>query len=613
MTAKSSTSKTRSVKSFVWDVMRPHRLWIFLSVFLGWLSAAIQVVQQKFVKTFIDDGLVTKDINKIIPLAILLTVIIFTCGLIDFFHRFLMRLSVERSVRDLRHKVFQRMLIMSEKGSYKINSGKALTHIVSDVYSFGIGMVQATDITREPMVIVFMVIWMFTLNVKLTLFCFFAIGVLPLVGGKLAKSARRNHFRYQESIERISSHTMEAVRGRRTALTFGRQAELLREFIAKSEEAFGFQVRLARTEEAVNPVTKWVTSLVGAVLLVFASILIFRGELTMGGLISFMLGAGQLQGPLKLLNQANIRIQQFIATGTRLNNLLSEPLDEIGQAQEDLLFVAKTPDAGVIEEFRELTFKNLSFRYPNRESEEASESNLLSPALKNIDFTLTRGQKIALVGKSGSGKTTLSLLAMRLMDPESGEILLNGKELKNWDLAELRKYFSYVSQDVFLFQRSLRENFLLSKPQATDAQIFKALEQAAILKFVQSLPKGLDTQIGEMGSTLSGGEKQRLAIARAFLRDSPILVLDEATSQLDSFSEAIVQESLKSLMKNRSVLLIAHRLSTVKEADQVLVFEQGQIIERGRPQELLNNAAGAFSLLWRTQFQDHPGIRNDVS
>ena len=225
--------------------------------------------------------------------------------------------------------------------------------------------------------------------------------------------------------------------------------------------------------------------------------------------------------------------------------------------------------------FSELEFQNVSFSYPARENEETEADQGGNQALSGINFKLRKGEKIALVGKSGSGKSTLSLLAMRLMDPDQGQILLNGRPLKEWDLSELRNYYSYVSQDVFLFQRSLRENFLFAKPDATDAQIFDSLEKAGIGDFVRKLPKGLDTQIGEMGSTLSGGEKQRLAIARAFLKDAPVLVLDEATSQLDSFSEAIVQKSLRSLMQNKSVLLIAHRLSTVKEADQVIVMDHG--------------------------------------
>lgn len=586
-------------RKFLWETVRPHKKWIFLSATLGALSAAIQVGLSKYVQTFIDFGLVTRNVSNIAWLSGALVFVILLDGALDFSHRFCMRLAVERTVRDLRLRVFQKLLIFSESGSAKFQSGKALTHTISDVLGFGIGMNQATDVVREPLVIVGLVLYMFTLNWKLTCLSFFAIGLLPFIGGRLARSARRNHARYQDSIEKISSHTIESVRGRRTALAFGQQHTLVNEFAEKNQDAYGFQLRLARAEEAVNPTTKWVTSLVGAVLLGFAGFLVTRGELTMGEVTAFILSAGRLQGPLKLLNQANVRMQQFLATGQRLRDFLLSPLDAIGEAQKKILTQSEPTERIANSGPLTMTFEKVSFSYPDREAGLA----LGTVAVKDVSFELQPGKKLALVGRSGSGKTTLSLLALRLIDPQNGRILLGNKSASEWDLQSYRRHFSYVSQDVFLFQKSLRENFLFAKPGASDAEIWEALEKSAIADMIKKMPRQLDTHIGELGSSLSGGERQRMALARAFLRNSPIIILDEATSQLDSHTEVIIQNTIRSLMANRSVLLIAHRLSTVREADEILVMDSGSIVERGTPADLLNRQGGHFRELWKTQFE----------
>jgi len=590
-----------STRTFILEILRRRSFKIFLSVLIGFVAASLTVYMNDFLRQLTDNSFSQKNFEKAIHICLGLLGVFFLEGIADFTHRILMRIATEETLRDLRQRVFSHMLVLSEKEGQKLSSGKATTHIVSDIASFGVGMSHVNDLVKEPLVILLSIFYLFYINVSLTIVCLVALPIIPLISGKLAKSARRNHTRYQKSIEDLSSQTVEAVRGRRTALSFGRIRELFDEFATKTEETYRYQVRLARAEEAANPATKLIATMVAAIVLVFAGYLISQNQLTLGALLAFMTTAGRMKGPLNLLNQSYIRVQQFIASGERLKNFLYQPLDSLGEAQKSLLveernlFVAKSSA-----DFVSLELKDVFFSYPQREFETQA---LLAQALKGVSLKILKGQKIALVGRSGSGKSTLSLLAQRFMDPEQGQILLNARIATDWPLAEYRSFFSYVSQDVFLFQRSLRENFLLAKPNASDSEIFTALEQAAVLDFVKSLPRGLDTQIGELGSTLSGGEKQRMAIARAFLRNSPILILDEATSQLDSFSEAIVQKSLHDLMQNRSVLLIAHRLSTVKEADLVYVMESGRVLECGAPNELLSQDDSAFSHLWKTQFQ----------
>jgi ABC-type multidrug transport system fused ATPase/permease subunit len=602
MGATRTSPSSSLLRYLIVELIGPHQKILYASIFLGILSAAAQPFLFRYVQVFFDKGLIIKDAQKIVQLSALLVPLFFGLGLIDFYHRFLMRRAVEEVVRDLRQRIFRKILIFSESGGKDLQSGKALTHVISDVHAFGVGMVHGIDVIREPLVIVGIVSFLFFVSWKLTLVAFFAIALLPLIGGRLAKSARRNHTRYQESIERISSHTMESLRGRRTALSFGKQKDLLEEFREKNTASFGFQLRLARSEEAVNPLTKGITAIVGACILGYAGWLHSLDQLSIGEFLGFAFAAGQLQGPLKLINQSNVRMQQCLATGARLKEFLDLKLDAIGEAQDALLL---HPDAfnrlSLATQSKEtLSFHDISFSYPSREVDSERPPR---PALSGINLELAFGRKLALVGRSGSGKTTLSLLALRFLDPQKGRIVLGTKDARDWNLQEYRNHFSYVSQDVFLFQRSIRENFLIAKPQASDLEIWTALEKAAIRDFVDQLPAKLDTRITELASTLSGGERQRMALARAFLRDSPILILDEATSQLDAHSEAIVQKTMKSLMQNRSVLLIAHRLSTVKEADEILVFDEGLIVERGTPRELLAREGGHFRELWNSQFE----------
>jgi ATP-binding cassette, subfamily B, bacterial MsbA len=602
-------SNNREIARFLKDRLYQQKRWLIGSLIFASLTVLIQILQNLLAKNFFDEGLEPKNWDIVLSICIALVIYFLVEGLLSYFHRYMLRAGAENMVRNLRNEVFDRFLVLSQAQYAPYTSGRAVNHTISDVQVICSGLHIVADLIQSPLTILGMLGYLFYLNWQLTLVCLLAIPIVAVVGKALGGSARRNQGRIQNVLERLSNHIIESIRGLRTAHAFNQTAQLREEFRDKLDESYRYYLKLATIEEIVAPLTKWVTSWVGAVLIGFGAYFVIRDAdlaaagdpraFTTGALISFLMAAGRIQQPLRQLNQVNIRLQQTMASAERIWGVLNEKLDVVGSAQKKILEAGTAASPPRIDRRATiLRFENVSFSYPNRDGQASS-----SLALCDINLELSAGKKIALVGRSGSGKSTLSLLAMRFLDPTQGHVTLNSKASTDWDLRGFRDHFAYVSQDVYLFNRSLKDNLLFANPRASDEEIWRALENAHIAPFLRNLPRGLDTLAGEFASTLSGGEKQRIAIARAFLKDAPILILDEATSQLDAHSEAGVQRALHELLVGRSALIIAHRLTTVRETNEVLVMEEGRIVERGEPRRLLENSEGAFSELWRAQVE----------
>jgi ATP-binding cassette, subfamily B, bacterial MsbA len=607
-------TQNRDLVKFLKDRLWQQRRWIFGSLIFASLTVGIQILQNQLTRNFFDKGLDEKNWNQVISICIALIIYFFIEGLVTYLHRYLLRIGTESTVKGLRKEVFDRFLILSQSQYAPYTSGRAVNHIISDTTVISNGLHIIADLIQSPLTILGMLGYLFYLNWQLTLVCLLALPLVALVGKLLGGSARRNQGRIQGMLEKLSNHVIESIRGLRTAHTFNQTSQLQNEFQDKLDESYRYYLKLARVEEIVAPLTKWVTSWVGAVLIGFGAYFVIKDApaaatgdpraFTTGALVAFLMAAGRLQQPLRQLNHVHVRLQQVFASAERICGVLHEELDQVSLAQKKILETDSQVqkinlNTRLNPKATSLCFQNVNFRYPQREGEAALDSNPL--ALKDISFELRTGQRVALVGRSGSGKSTLSLLAMRFLDATQGSILLNGKEAREWDLNAYRNHFTYVSQDVYIFNRSLKENLLFANSSATEEQMWEALEKAHIKNFVEKLPRGLETRAGELAGSFSGGEKQRFSIARAFLKNAPFLILDEATSQLDAHAEASVQKALSELLIGRSALIIAHRLATVRDCDRVLVMESGSVIEEGSPQTLLQSPDGAFSTLWKTQ------------
>ena len=336
------------------------------------------------------------------------------------------------------------------------------------------------------------------------------------------------------------------------------------------------QQRITRVDARTTPVMEFLSMTGVAVVLWFGGKDVIDGVWTLGDFTAFILAITQMYQPIKNFAQLNSTIQKAVAGSERVFEILDEKNS-----------IYDLPNAKVLDSFsKDIVYKNVNFSYEKGKQ-----------ILRGINIDIKKGQTVAFVGSSGSGKSTIANLVLRFYDVDNGEILVDGINIKDLKLSSLRDKIGVVSQDVFLFNDTIKYNISYGKMDATDEEIETVAKAANAHKFISKMPKGYNTLIGERGMKLSGGEKQRIAIARAMLKNPPILVLDEATSALDSESEKLVQEAIETLMKNRTVILIAHRLSTVINADKIVVIDKGCVAEVGKHQELLDKG-GIYSKLY---------------
>jgi subfamily B ATP-binding cassette protein MsbA len=599
--------QSKSVVKSVTPYILAQKKWVLASFFFALGVAGIQVLESELVKKFMDSGILAKDPKKTWALCGMLIFWFFLEGILDFLHKICIRIGAERLVRSLRNQIFEKLLVFSRPLSLRFSSAKAVTNMSTDISIVSWAIIHCTNLIREPLVIIGLFGYLFYLSLNLTLVCIFAVPVIGGVGYFIGKSARRNQRRIQAGQEKVMNITLEAIQGLETSQILGQPQKLLKSFHARTNEVYSYFLRLARAEELGSPLTKWVGSFFGASLIGYGGYLVARGSMTPGELTAYIVTAGRIQGPLKMLNDINVKFNQAAAAAERLAQTLEQPLDEVSQAHLEILRSPEISESSrVTDAPGDLEFKNVSYFY--REFQSDTENQAPPAALKNISLVFPAKTRTALVGKSGSGKSTLMRLALRLMDPTQGTILFKGKNIREISLKEFRKYFSFVPQETFLFAESLRANFDFIRTPKNDDEIWESLRKAHAADFVKKFPRGLDEPLGDRAQFLSGGEKQRLSIARAFYKEAPFVILDEPSSQLDAIHEKLLSESLKELFQNRSAIVIAHRFTTVKDCNRVVVLENGEVSESGDPEELLGRTAGKYTELWSHQLGNYSSL-----
>lgn len=379
----------------------------------------------------------------------------------------------------------------------------------------------------------------------------------------------------------VVTHYNEAFSGNRIITSYNLSEHQSDKFESALRAVFSLKMRLMKKTGIVSPLMHFIISIGIATVIWMGSYLIVNGQITPGNFISFLSALLMLYTPIKTMGNNYNAIQMSLLAMERIQNIL-----------KDTPQIRSDAGAKPLEQVKEsIEYENVTFSYGSDR-----------PVLKEISVKFKVGETVALVGNSGGGKTTFVNLLPRFYDVTAGAIKIDGVDIRELDLSSLRKNIAIVFQDNFLFSGTIRENIVLDKIDTSDEDIYKALENACLYEFVTSLDKGLDTEIGERGVLLSGGQKQRLAIARAFLKDAPIVILDEATSALDTKSEAVVQAAIENLMQNRTVFVVAHRLSTIQNADRILVIHDGKIVEDGRHEFLLKKSEGVYASLYRSQF-----------
>ena len=408
--------------------------------------------------------------------------------------------------------------------------------------------------------------------------------VYPLV--RLGQRVRRTSRRVQEELAYLSHITIEAFAGHRIVKAFGAEDHETTRFKRATERLYRTNLKVTSTVSVLPPLMEFLGGVAIVGLISYGSRKINSGGMTQGDFIAFVVAAFMMYGPIKKLSRVNTNLQQAIAASERIFELL----DIHSEVEERADAIVLPPVRSAIE------FRNVSFHYEDRGAKYV---------LRDVSFPVAAGEVIALVGLSGAGKTTLVNLIPRFYDVKEGAILMDGLDIRDVTLKSLRSQIGIVTQETVLFDESIASNIAYGSPGATREQIEQAARAAHAHEFVVTLPEQYDTQIGERGQRLSGGQRQRLAIARALLKNSPILILDEATSSLDVESERLVQDALANLMRDRTSFVIAHRLSTVRRADKIIALERGRVAEIGRHEELLSRPDGVYAKLYAQQIFEH--------
>jgi subfamily B ATP-binding cassette protein MsbA len=504
-------------------------------------------------------------------------------GLGAYLSTFLMTDIGQRVVRDLRNALFRHILAQSAGFFSRRTSGQLMSRITNDVNQVQQAVSEtAGDLLREGFTLVGLAVLLFYFDFKLALVVVTGapIVIYPLV--RLGQRIRRTTRRSQEELEHLSHVTAEAFTGHRIVKAFGAEGHEARRFRGAAERLYRTNLKVTSTVAILPPLMEFLGGLGIVALIWYGSAQIARARLTEGDFMTFVVAAVMMYGPVKRLSRVNTNFQQAIAASERIFEILDTHTE-----------VAERPGAATLTPLRHsIEFDRVSFEY-----EDGSGRFVLA----DVTFKVPAGQMVAIVGLSGAGKTTLVNLLPRFYDVSSGAIRIDGTDIRDVTIKSLRGSIGIVTQETVLFDESIANNIAYGSPQASREEIEQAARAAHAHDFVVELPDGYDTFIGERGQRISGGQRQRLAIARALLKNSPILILDEATSALDAESERLVQEALANLMRNRTSFVIAHRLSTVRRADAIIVLESGRVVEQGRHDELLARPDGVYAKLYALQ------------
>ena len=615
-----SLSKDSSVKAKdltpgtarrVLSYARPYQRIIAVFLVLVVVDAALIVATPLLLKSLIDDGIYPQDSGVVIRLSLLVAAIAVVSAGVTLVSRWLSSRIGEGLIVNLRTEVFAHVMRQPIAFFTRAQTGALVSRLNNDV----IGAQQAftsvlSSVVSNAVSLVLIIGAMLLLSWQLTLGCLLLVPlfVIPArsMGGRLASLAHQQMSLNADLGTRMTERFNVA--GALLVKIYGNPDTEDREYSERAEKVRDIGVRIAVNRSVFFVGLTLVAALATALVYGIGGVMAVDAVLSVGTLIALTALLGRLYGPLTTMSNARVDVMTALVSFERVFEILDlRPL------------VAQAPDAVEVPAGPvRVQLDHVDFAYPA--ADDVSLSSLESTAtgdrgagdvvLDGIDATIEPGQLVALVGPSGAGKSTLTALVARLYDPTSGAIRVNGVDLREVTFASLRDTVSVVTQDAHLFHDTIRANLLYAAPSASDAEIESALRSARIWELVERLPSGLDTVVGDRGHRLSGGEKQRIAIARLLLKGPRLVVLDEATAHLDSESEVAVQRALDTALEGRTSLVIAHRLSTVRHADVILVLDRGRIVERGTHAELLD-AGGLYSDLYTTQFSDQDLITTD--
>jgi len=565
----------------IWKYFSKYKIYIIFSIIFSLIVAASNGASAYLIKPALDGIFINKDKEKLVIMPILIVLVYLIKGIFRFGQNYLMRKTGQKVIEEIRNDLFDKIIMLPMRFFSNNQTGVLMSRITNDVNlmqnsipSFVTGMREVFSIIGLAAVVLYQ-------DLYLGSFALFILPLLVLPIVKIGKKIKKYSKKGQSQMGGLSSVLQESFSGVQVVKAFAMEDKEKEKFKENNRKFVNYEIRKMFYNEISSPLMELIGAIGIGLVVYYGGLKVINGTSTPGTFFSFMAAIMMMYDPFKRINTANNSIQAAIGAAERVFEMMDTE-NEILQNNGTLKCDAKDKD---------IVFDNVSFAYDNE------------LVLKDINLHIKSGSKIALVGSSGAGKSTFIKLIPRFYDVTTGSIKIGDIDIRDFDVHSLRKNIGIVTQDTFLFNESVKYNISYGMDNVAEEEIYKAAKYAFADEFINQLPEKYDTIIGERGVRLSGGQKQRITIARAILKNPPILILDEATSALDSESEKIVQKALENLMKGRTSIVIAHRLSTVLDSDYIVVLDKGEIKGIGNHEELLK-ASDIYKRLYEIQFKD---------
>ena len=581
-----------SISRVIKLIFKEHPFAVIISLLFAVTSTVFSILGPKILgeaTTKLFEGIVKKvtntgsiDFNGINKILLIVLIIYVTSSVFGFFQAYLMANAATKTNYKLRNTITNKLNSLPVRYFEKRNVGDILSIITNDIETLASNLDNTIiQIVTSVMTIIGILIMMFSINVTMTLVVLILVPIMFLVFGTIVGVSQKYFAMQQKTLAKVNSEVEESFSGLNVITAFNHQEKSIEEFNKVNEKLYNASWKAQFLSGIMFPLVNFIGNLGYVMVAIVGGILSINGKITVGNIQSFIQYVRNFTNPIGQIAQIINQLQSMSAASERIFEFLDAEEEILVEKEEKM-----NNSLGLVE------FNNISFSYDGKKT-----------VIDNFSSTVSKNKTVAIVGPTGAGKTTIVKLLMRFYDVDKGEIKVNGANIKNVKRKKLRNNFTMVLQDTWLFKGSIMENIRYANLDATDKEVKEAARKARANHFIEALPNSYDFEINEEASNLSNGEKQLITIARAILADRPILILDEATSSIDTRTEILVQNAMNKLMENRTTFVIAHRLSTIKNADTILVLKDGNIIEQGNHEELLEKRGFYFDL-YNSQFQE---------